>query len=205
MCQQENHPVQTDEENAQLNTIARATREILIAIGEDPDRDGLKDTPQRFARALRDLTRGMSGSLQETVGTALFESDNDEMVVVRNIEFYSLCEHHMLPIIGYVDIGYIPNGKVLGLSKLARIVELYARRLQIQENMTQQIAEAVEQATNALGVGVQIRAEHMCMAMRGVEKVESETITSRMTGLFRENPATRSEFLQLISQTGIGR
>ncbi|HHQ68824.1 MAG TPA: GTP cyclohydrolase I FolE, partial [Halothiobacillaceae bacterium] len=146
-----------------------------------------------------------SGSLQETVGTALFESDNDEMVVVRNIEFYSLCEHHMLPIIGYVDIGYIPNGKVLGLSKLARIVELYARRLQIQENMTQQIAEAVEQATNALGVGVQIRAEHMCMAMRGVEKVESETITSRMTGLFRENPATRSEFLQLISQTGIGR
>ena len=197
MCQ--NHSTSTDhDEQQRLETIAHATRTILTAIGEDPDRDGLKDTPQRFAKALRFLTKGNHGSLEQTIGTALFASNNDEMVVVRNIEFYSLCEHHMLPIIGHVDIGYIPGGKVLGLSKLARIVDLFARRLQIQENMTLQIAEAVEQATNARGVGVQVRAEHMCMAMRGVEKIESETITSRMTGLFRENAATRAEFLQLI-------
>jgi len=140
----------------------------------------------------------MDRPLGSAIGNALFTSDNDEMVVVRNIEFYSLCEHHMLPIIGHVDIGYLPQGKVLGLSKLARIVDLYARRLQIQENMTQQIAEAVESATGAAGVGVQVRAAHMCMAMRGVEKVNSETITSMMLGAFRERENTRNEFLQLI-------
>ena len=169
-------------------------------IGENPLREGLKKTPERVARALLFLTDGMKRPLNDAVGEALFTSDNDEIVVVRNIEFYSLCEHHMLPIIGHVDIGYLPHGKVLGLSKLARIVDLYARRLQIQENMTRQIAEAVQQVTGARGVAVQVRAAHMCMAMRGVEKVQSETITSMMLGAFRNNAQTRQEFLQLIGQ-----
>ena len=185
-----------------VETIAKAVRTILAELGEDPDREGLLDTPTRVAKALMYLTQGLDQRLESAIGNALFESDNDEMVVVRNIEFYSLCEHHMLPIIGHVDIGYIPRGRVIGLSKLARITDLYARRLQIQENMTQQIAEAVESATGAAGVAVQVRAAHMCMAMRGVEKVESETVTSRMTGQFRDNPATRNEFLQLIGRRG---
>jgi len=185
-----------------VETIAGAVRTILAELGEDTRREGLTETPQRVAKALLYLTQGLDQPLEHAIGNALFESRNDEMVLVRNIEFYSLCEHHMLPIIGHVDIGYLPQGKVLGLSKLARIVDLYARRLQIQENMTQQIAEAVESATGAAGVAVQVRAAHMCMAMRGVEKVESETVTSRMTGQFRENPATRNEFLQLIARRG---
>ncbi|MFW5954403.1 MAG: GTP cyclohydrolase I FolE [Guyparkeria sp.] len=185
-----------------VETIAKAVRTILAELGEDPDREGLLDTPTRVAKALMYLTQGLDQRLESAIGNALFESDNDEMVVVRNIEFYSLCEHHMLPIIGHVDIGYIPRGRVIGLSKLARITDLYARRLQIQENMTQQIAEAVESATDAAGVAVQVRAAHMCMAMRGVEKVESETVTSRMTGQFRDSPATRNEFLQLIGRRG---
>ncbi|MDG4866963.1 GTP cyclohydrolase I FolE [Guyparkeria sp. 1SP6A2] len=185
-----------------MTNIARAVETILAELGEDPRRDGLTDTPRRVAKALLYLTQGLEQRLEHAIGNALFASDNDEMVVVRNIEFFSLCEHHMLPIIGHVDIGYIPQGQVLGLSKLARIVDLFARRLQIQENMTQQIAEAVESATGAAGVAVQVRAAHMCMAMRGVEKVESETVTSRMTGQFRANPATRNEFLQLIGRRG---
>lgn len=193
-------PVGADQER--INAIAAAVRTILTELGEDPDRAGLVDTPKRVAKALLYLNQGLEQRLEQAIGNALFESDNDEMVVVRNIEFFSLCEHHMLPIIGHVDIGYLPQGKVLGLSKLARIVDLYARRLQIQENMTQQIAEAVEDATGAAGVAVQVRAVHMCMAMRGVEKVESETITSRMTGYFRANDATRNEFLQLIGRRG---
>ncbi|MFN2381688.1 MAG: GTP cyclohydrolase I FolE [Guyparkeria sp.] len=189
-------PVGADEQR--IATIAGAVKTILTELGEDPAREGLVDTPKRVAKALLYLTQGLDQRLDSAIGNALFASDNDEMVVVRNIEFYSLCEHHMLPIIGHVDIGYIPQGKVLGLSKLARIVDLYARRLQIQENMTQQIAEAVETATGAAGVAVQVRAAHMCMAMRGVEKVESETITSRMTGQFRESAPTRNEFMQLV-------
>ncbi|HER34203.1 MAG: GTP cyclohydrolase I FolE [Halothiobacillaceae bacterium] len=185
---------------ARIDTIASAVQTILAQLGEDTSRDGLVDTPKRVAKALLYLTQGLDQRLESAIGNALFASDNDEMVVVRNIEFYSLCEHHMLPIIGHVDIGYLPQGKVLGLSKLARIVDLFARRLQIQENMTQQIAEAVESATGAAGVAVQVRAAHMCMAMRGVEKVESETITSRMTGQFRESAATRNEFLQLVAR-----
>ncbi|WP_407276824.1 GTP cyclohydrolase I FolE [Halothiobacillus sp. DCM-1] len=177
-----------------------AVRVILEEMGEDPAREGLQKTPERVARALLFLTQGLKRPLDDAIGDALFTSDNDEIVVVRNIEFYSLCEHHMLPIIGHVDIGYLPNGKVLGLSKLARIVDLYARRLQIQENMTREIAEAVQSVTGARGVAVQVRAAHMCMAMRGVEKVESETITSMMLGAFRNHPQTRQEFLQLIGQ-----
>ncbi len=183
-----------------LARLSAAVHTILQEIGEDPAREGLQKTPERVARALLYLTQGLHRPLSEAVGEALFSSDNDEIVVVRNIEFYSLCEHHMLPIIGHVDIGYLPQGKVLGLSKLARIVDLYARRLQIQENMTRQIADAVQSITGARGVAVQVRAAHMCMAMRGVEKVESETITSMMLGAFRNNAHTRQEFLQLIGQ-----
>ncbi len=197
---EDDFPEPVGAETKRVETIAAAVRTILAELGEDPGREGLVDTPKRVAKALLYLTQGLDQRLESAIGNALFASDNDEMVVVRNIEFYSLCEHHMLPIIGHVDIGYIPQGRVLGLSKLARVVDLYARRLQIQENMTQQIAEAVEQATGAAGVAVQVRAAHMCMAMRGVEKVESETITSRMTGQFRESAATRNEFLQLVSR-----
>ncbi|KTG18014.1 GTP cyclohydrolase I [Guyparkeria sp. XI15] len=182
--------------------MAGAVKTILAELGEDTGREGLTDTPKRVAKALLYLTQGLDQRLESAIGNALFDSSNDEMVVVRNIEFFSLCEHHMLPIIGHVDIGYLPQGKVLGLSKLARVVDLYARRLQIQENMTQQIAEAIESATGAAGVAVQVRAAHMCMAMRGVEKVESETVTSRMTGQFRESAATRNEFLQLVGRRG---
>ncbi|WP_082663801.1 MULTISPECIES: GTP cyclohydrolase I FolE [unclassified Guyparkeria] len=193
-------PVGADEKR--VDNIAGAVKTILAELGEDTGREGLTDTPKRVAKALLYLTQGLDQRLESAIGNALFDSSNDEMVVVRNIEFFSLCEHHMLPIIGHVDIGYLPQGKVLGLSKLARVVDLYARRLQIQENMTQQIAEAIESATGAAGVAVQVRAAHMCMAMRGVEKVESETVTSRMTGQFRESAATRNEFLQLVGRRG---
>jgi len=197
---EDDFPEPAGADQKRVETIAGAVKTILAELGEDPAREGLVDTPQRVAKALLYLNQGLDQRLESAIGNALFESDNDEMVVVRNIEFYSLCEHHMLPIIGHVDIGYIPQGKVLGLSKLARIVDLYARRLQIQENMTQQIAEGVESATSAAGVAVQVRAAHMCMAMRGVEKVQSETITSRMTGQFRDSAATRNEFLQLVAR-----
>lgn len=194
-----NPPVPSAPDHRQQR-MAAAVRILLHEIGEDPEREGLQNTPDRVAKALLFLTQGMSRSISEVVGDALFESDNDELVVVRNIEFFSLCEHHMLPIIGHVDIGYLPQGRVLGLSKLARLVDLFAQRLQIQENMTRQIAEAVQQVTGARGVAVQVRAAHMCMAMRGVEKVESETITSMMLGALREDAQTRIEFLQLIGQ-----
>ncbi len=199
---EDDFPEAVGADEKRVETIAGAVKTILAELGEDTAREGLTDTPHRVAKALLYLTQGLEQRLEHAIGNALFASDNDEMVVVRNIEFFSLCEHHMLPIIGHVDIGYIPHGQVLGLSKLARIVDLFARRLQIQENMTQQIAEAVESATGARGVAVQVRAAHMCMAMRGVEKVESETVTSRMTGLFRENMATRNEFLQMIMRRG---
>lgn len=196
---EDDFPEPVDQDHARIETISGAVKTILGALGEDPEREGLVDTPKRVAKALIYLTQGLDRPLGSAIGNALFSSDNDEMVVVRRIEFYSLCEHHMLPIIGHVDIGYLPQGKVLGLSKLARIVDLYARRLQIQENMTRQIAEAVSDATDARGVAVQVRAVHMCMAMRGVEKVNAETITSMMLGAFRSNENTRNEFLQLIA------
>jgi len=178
--------------------LSQQYREILVGLGENPEREGLLDTPKRAAKAMQYLCHGYQQSLDEIVNGALFESDNDEMVIVKDIELYSLCEHHLLPFIGKAHVAYIPTGKVLGLSKVARIVDMYARRLQIQENLTKQIADAIQQVTNAAGVAVVIEAKHMCMMMRGVEKQNSSMITSVMLGEFRENAATRSEFLSLI-------
>lgn len=173
---------------------------ILEEIGEDTKRDGILDTPKRAAKAMKFLTKGYSETLEEVVNNAIFESDNDSMVIVKDIELYSMCEHHMLPFVGKVHIGYLPTGKVLGLSKLARITDMFARRLQIQENLTKQIAEAVQEVTNASGVGVIIEAKHMCMMMRGVEKQNSVMTSSTMLGLFRKSQKTRNEFISLISK-----
>ncbi len=175
-------------------------RQIIGAVGEDVKREGLIDTPKRAAKAMEFLTQGYRQNLDEIINNAIFESDNDEMVIVKDIELYSLCEHHMLPFIGKCHIAYIPNGKVLGLSKFARIIDMFARRLQIQENLTRQIAEAVQQVTGAKGVGVVIEAKHMCMMMRGVEKQNSVMSSSMMLGTMRESQAARSEFLTLISR-----
>jgi len=183
------------------NDLSQSYREILIGVGENPDREGLLDTPMRAAKAMQYLCHGYEQSVEEIVNGALFASDNDEMVIVDNIELYSLCEHHMLPFIGKAHVAYIPTGKVLGLSKIARLVDMFARRLQIQENLTRQIAEAVQQVTGAAGVAVVIEAQHMCMMMRGVEKQNSTMNTSVMLGAFRESSNTRQEFLQLIGRS----
>jgi GTP cyclohydrolase I len=177
-----------------------AFREILNAVGENLTRDGLLDTPARAAKAMTFLTEGYTKSLDEVINGALFDSDANEMVVVSDIELYSLCEHHMLPFIGRAHVAYIPNGKVLGLSKVARIVDLYARRFQIQEQLTSQIADTVMEVTKAHGVGVIIEAKHMCMMMRGVQKQNSEMRTSAMRGEFQRNQATRAEFLALLQR-----
>jgi len=171
---------------------------ILTELGEDVKRDGLLDTPMRAAKAMQFLTRGYQQNLDTVVNDAIFESDNDDMIIVKDIELYSLCEHHLLPFIGKCHVAYLPTGKVIGLSKIARIVDMFARRLQIQENMTKQIAEAIMQVTGASGAAVVIEAKHMCMMMRGVEKQNSSMLTSVMLGCFRKKPATRSEFLNLI-------
>jgi GTP cyclohydrolase I len=171
---------------------------IIEAIGEDPDREGLQKTPERAAKAFEFLTRGYRQDVDELVNNAIFTSDTDEMVIVRNIELYSMCEHHMLPFIGKAHVAYLPQGKVIGLSKIARIVDLFARRLQIQEVLTKQIADCVNTAIDAKGVGVVIEAKHMCMMMRGVEKQNSVMTTSCMLGHFRDQPQTREEFLRLI-------
>ena len=181
--------------------LASHYREILVGVGENPEREGLLDTPKRAAKAMQYLCNGYHKSLEEVVNGALFESDNDEMVIVKDIELYSLCEHHLLPFIGKAHVAYIPTGKVLGLSKVARIVDMFARRLQIQENLTRQIAEAVQGITNAAGVAVVIEARHMCMMMRGVEKQNSTMNTSVMLGAFRDSSNTRQEFLQLIGRS----
>lgn len=173
--------------------------EMIKSLGEDPTREGLLKTPQRAAKSMKFLTRGYKQDLDDIINGAIFESDNDEMVIVKNIELYSLCEHHLLPFIGKCHVAYIPSGKVLGLSKVARIVDLYARRLQIQESLTRQVADAVRQSTNALGVAVVIEAKHLCMMMRGVEKQNSVMSTSCMLGVFREDSSTRMEFMSLIS------
>ena len=172
--------------------------QILEHLGEDPARDGLADTPKRAASAMQFLTKGYREELSEIVNNALFESDTSEMIIVQDIELYSMCEHHLLPFIGKCHVAYLPTGKVLGLSKVARIVDMYARRLQIQENLTKQIAEAIQSVTNAAGVGVIIEAQHMCMMMRGVEKQNSMMKTSMMLGQFQGDQSTRMEFLSLL-------
>ncbi|WP_273429710.1 GTP cyclohydrolase I FolE [Marinobacter sp.] len=181
-----------------LDDLAGHYSAIINGLGEDTDREGLQDTPMRAAKAMQFLTQGYQQSLSDLVNNAVFESAMDEMVMVQDIELYSMCEHHMLPFIGKCHIAYLPKGRVLGLSKFARIVDMYARRLQIQENLTRQIAEAIEEVTNAKGVAVVIEAQHMCMMMRGVEKQNSRMKTSMMLGQFRKSQATRTEFLNLI-------
>ena len=172
--------------------------QIIQAVREDINREGLQRTPQRAAKAFAFLTRGYSQCVEQLVNGAVFASDTDEMVIVKDIELYSLCEHHLLPFIGKCHVTYIPQGKVLGLSKIARIVDMYARRLQIQENLTRQIAEVILNVTGALGVGVVIEAKHLCMMMRGVEKQNSTMTTSVMLGTLRTDINTRHEFLRLI-------
>ncbi len=173
---------------------------IITAIGEDITREGLIDTPKRAAKAFQFLNNGYEKKLEDVLNGAIFQADTEDMVIVKDIELYSLCEHHLLPFIGKCHIAYLPQGKVLGLSKLARIVDMYARRLQIQEKLTKQIADAVETAVNARGVAVVIEAKHLCMMMRGVEKQNSVMTTSVMSGVFREQMSTRSEFLSLINR-----
>ena len=181
----------------ELEMLVRRQLELL---GEDPDRDGLQRTPARVASSLSWLTRGYGESVEDVIGDALFEESHESMVMVRDIELYSMCEHHMLPFFGRAHIAYIPNGRIVGLSKLPRIVEVFARRLQVQERLTEQIAQAIEDVLQPRGVGVVIEAVHLCMMMRGVEKQNSRTITSALRGEFRECPMTRDEFLRLAYQ-----
>ena len=173
---------------------------LIEAVGEDINREGLVDTPKRAAKAFKFLNNGYDKTLDEVLNNAIFQADTEDMVIVKDIELYSLCEHHLLPFIGKCHIGYLPSGKVIGLSKMARVVDMFARRLQIQEKLTKQIASAIEEVTGARGVAVVIEAKHLCMMMRGVEKQNSVMTTSVMTGVFREEISTRSEFLTLISR-----
>jgi GTP cyclohydrolase IA len=173
-------------------------RQLIEAVGEDPEREGLRDTPGRAARALEYLTSGYKTDARTVVNDAIFESNMDEMVIVRDIEMYSMCEHHLLPFIGKCHVGYLPKGRVIGLSKVARIVDMFSRRFQIQENLTTQIAESIMELVEPAGVGVVIEARHLCMMMRGVEKQNSHMTTSCMLGGFRSHSQTRSEFLTLI-------
>jgi GTP cyclohydrolase IA len=179
--------------------IEKAYRNIIEGLGEDLNRPGLVDTPARAAKAMEFLTKGYNENIDEIVNGALFPTTSNEMVIVKNIELYSLCEHHLLPFIGKCHVAYLPNSKVIGLSKVARIVDVFARRLQIQEHLTQQIAESIKDITGSLGVGVIIESQHMCMMMRGVEKQNSVMTTSCMLGAFGEKQSTRSEFLALIN------
>jgi GTP cyclohydrolase I len=177
--------------------IAAEVRRILEAIGEDPDRQGLRRTPDRVQDALAFLTRGYHETLAHAVGDGVFSEAHESMVLVRDIEIYSLCEHHMLPFYGRAHVAYVPDGRILGLSKLPRIVDMFARRLQVQERLTDQVADAVMQVLGPRGVGVVVEAAHLCMMMRGVEKQNSKTVTSALRGIFRDDPKTRDEFLRL--------
>ena len=176
-------------------------KKLLSNIGEDVDREGLRDTPERAANALRYLTKGYTEDLDDIINNALFESDMSEMVIVKDIEMFSMCEHHLLPFLGKCHVGYLPNGKVLGLSKIARIVDYFARRLQIQERLTSEIADCIQSITGARGVGVVMEAKHLCVMMRGVEKQHSIMTTSVMLGEMRSNPCSRTEFLTLIKSS----
>lgn len=182
--------------NDELVKLVERQLEIL---GEDTQRDGLLRTPARVAESLEFLTQGYRQDLRKVLNNALFEADSDEMVLVKDIDFYSMCEHHMLPFFGRCHVAYLPEGKVIGLSKLPRIVDVFARRLQLQERMTQQIAQTIQSLTGAKGVGVVVEAQHLCMMMRGVQKQNSYAITSSLVGLFRDDPRTRNEFLNLVN------
>ncbi len=178
-----------------------AVKQILEDIGEDVNREGLLDTPKRVEKAWKFMCSGYQQDAQEIIKSALFTSSNNEMVIIKDIEFYSMCEHHMLPIIGKAHIAYIPNGKVVGLSKIPRVVDVFARRLQIQEQMTEQIADAINEAISPKGVAVVLDARHMCMEMRGVEKICSTTVTSALRGIFKKEKKTKDEFLSIISNS----
>jgi GTP cyclohydrolase I len=177
-------------------------RELLTRLGEDPTRDGLLDTPMRMAKSMEFLTRGYTMDAGEVLHNALFDVDYDEMVIVKDIEFFSMCEHHMLPFFGKAHIAYVPNGKVIGLSKIPRLVDMFARRLQVQERLTRQIADAIDEAIHPQGVAIIVEAQHLCMMMRGVEKQHSSTTTSAMLGVFKSQLQTRNEFLSLIRRAG---
>ena len=199
-----NSPLMLDQETekillSQEEGMAPYFRKIIESIGENPNREGLLKTPHRAAKAFDFLTQGYKKDINEIVNGAIFTSDSEEMVVVKDIEMYSMCEHHLLPFLGKAHIAYIPNGRIMGLSKFARIVDMYARRLQVQENLTNQIAKTIMEVTGAWGVGVVIEAKHMCMMMRGVEKQNSSMKTSCLLGTFRNDQATRKEFLSLVA------
>jgi GTP cyclohydrolase I len=179
-------------------TIAELMRKVIVLLGEDPNREGLRKTPERFEKALKYLTSGYQQNMESLLNGATFSVHYDEMVVVKDIEFFSLCEHHLLPFFGKAHVAYLPNKRVLGLSKIARLVNMYGRRLQIQERMTSQIAEAIQEKISPEGVGVIIEARHLCMQMRGVEKQHGQAVTSAMLGSFRHNKQTRDEFLSLV-------
>jgi GTP cyclohydrolase IA len=181
-----------------IEELRTLTRRMLVALGEDPERDGLVDTPRRVAESLIYLTEGYGADPRQVVGSALYEHKGDDLVTVRDIPFYTLCEHHLLPFFGRCHIGYLPKGKVIGLSKLPRLVDVFAHRLQLQERLTRQIAEAIDSALRPRGVAVVIEARHLCMEMRGVEKADSETVTSCLLGEFREDATVRAEFLDLV-------
>jgi GTP cyclohydrolase I len=180
--------------------LASIVRALLLELGQDPARDGLADTPNRVARSMAFLTQGYSLDPRAIVGSAIFAAEYDEMVVVRDVEFYSLCEHHLLPFFGHCHIAYLPDGKIVGLSKLARLADVFARRLQVQERMTTEIANAIDEVLSPRGVGVVIEAQHLCMMMRGAEKQSSKAVTSCMLGRFKTDARTRSEFLSLIGK-----
>jgi GTP cyclohydrolase I len=177
-------------------------RELIRRVGEDPDRDGLLDTPKRMEKSMQFLTRGYDQTVTEVLHNALFDVDYDEMVIVKDIEFFSLCEHHLLPFFGKAHVAYVPNGKVIGLSKTARLVDVFARRLQVQERLTRDVADAIEEAIQPQGVAVILEAQHLCMMMRGVEKQHSSTVTSAMLGVFKTQLQTRNEFLSLVRRSG---
>lgn len=183
-------------------TTADLYRELLRRLGEDPDRDGLARTPDRMERSMAFLTRGYHQTVEQVLHNALFDVDYDEMVIVKDIEFFSLCEHHLLPFFGRAHVAYVPQGKVIGLSKIARLVDVFARRLQVQERLTRQIADSIDEAIHPQGVAVILEGQHLCMMMRGVEKQGSQTVTSAMLGVFKTQLQTRNEFLSLIRRPG---
>ena len=194
------HPIEMDKTDDDHDRIIGLVRELLLELGEDVDREGLVKTPKRVADSFRFLVGGYDEDVKTTIDKALFRVECNEMVIVKDIEFYSLCEHHLLPITGKAHIGYLPNGQVIGLSKMARVVDIFARRLQVQERMTNQIADSLMKYLNATGVAVVVEAVHYCMVMRGVQKQNSKTVTSAMLGSFREDQRTRTEFMELIKK-----